>query len=61
VIGNVKHPLGTTDFSSYLLQAQASKAQAIVIVNAGADQTNALRQAVNTALPAAGKRSPSLA
>lgn len=46
VVGNVKHPLGTTDFSSYLLQAQASKAQAIVVVNAGADQTNALRQAV---------------
>ncbi len=46
VVGNVKHPLGTTDFSSYLLQAQASKAQAIVIVNAGADQTNALKQAV---------------
>lgn len=46
VVGNVKHPLGATDYSSYLLQAQASKAQAIVIVNAGADQTNALRQAV---------------
>ncbi len=46
VLGNVKHPLGATDYSSYLLQAQASKAQAIVIVNAGADQTNALKQAV---------------
>lgn len=45
VVGSVKHPLGTTDFSSYLMQAQASKAQAIVLLNAGLDQTNALKQA----------------
>lgn len=45
VVGSVKHPLGTTDFSSYLLQAQASKAQAIVLMNSGADLTNALKQA----------------
>ena len=45
VVGSVKHPLGTTDFSSYLMQAQASKAQAIVVLNAGLDQTNALKQA----------------
>ena len=45
VVGSVKHPLGTTDFSSYLMQAQASKAQAIVVLNAGQDQTNALKQA----------------
>ena len=55
VIGNVKHPLGTTDFSSYLLQAQASKAQAIVIVNAGADQTHALRQAVEYRITRGGQ------
>ncbi len=55
VVGNVKHPLGTTDFSSYLLQAQASKAQAIVIVNAGADQTNALRQAVEYRITRGGQ------
>ena len=55
VIGNVKHTLGTTDFSSYLLQAQASKAQAIVIVNAGADQTNALRQAVEYRITRGGQ------
>jgi len=48
-------PLGTTDFSSYLLQAQASKAQAIVIVNAGADQTNALRQAVEYRITRGGQ------
>ena len=45
VVGSVKHPLGATDFSSYLMQAQASKAQAIVVLNAGLDQTNALKQA----------------
>ncbi len=45
VLGAVRHPLGTTDFSSYLLQAQASKAQAIVLLNAGTDLNNALKQA----------------
>ncbi|MFM1856321.1 MAG: hypothetical protein RLZ83_1630 [Pseudomonadota bacterium] len=45
VLGSVKHPLGTTDFSSYLLQAQASKADAIIVLNAGADLSNALKQA----------------
>jgi branched-chain amino acid transport system substrate-binding protein len=45
VVGSVKHPLGTTDFSSYLLQAQASKADAIIVLNAGADLSNALKQA----------------
>lgn len=45
VVGSVKHPLGTTDFSSFLLQAQASKAQAIVLMSSGADLTNALKQA----------------
>jgi len=45
VLGSVKHPLGTTDFSSYLLQAQASKADAIVVLNAGLDLSNALKQA----------------
>lgn len=45
VVGAVKHPLGTTDFSSYLLQAQASKAQAVVFLSAGADLSNAIKQA----------------
>lgn len=45
VLGSVKHPLGATDFSSYLLQAQASGAKAIVILNAGLDLSNALKQA----------------
>lgn len=45
VLGSVKHPLGATDFSSYLLQAQSSGAKAIVILNAGLDLSNALKQA----------------
>lgn len=45
VVGSVKHPLGATDYSSYLLQAQSSGAQAIVILNAGQDLSNALKQA----------------
>lgn len=45
VVGSVKHPLGTSDFSSFLLQAQASKAQAIVLMNSGDDLGNALKQA----------------
>jgi branched-chain amino acid transport system substrate-binding protein len=45
VLGSVKHPLGTTDFSSYLLQAQASKAKIIGLANAGADTINAIKSA----------------
>jgi branched-chain amino acid transport system substrate-binding protein len=55
VVGSVKHPLGTTDFSSYLLQAQASGAKAIVILNAGADLSNALKQASEYRLAKSGQ------
>jgi branched-chain amino acid transport system substrate-binding protein len=55
VVGSVKHPLGATDFSSYLMQAQASKAQAIVILNAGLDQTNALKQAAEFRIARGGQ------
>lgn len=55
VVGSVKHPLGATDYSSYLLQAQASKAQAIVILNAGADLNNALKQAAEYRIAKAGQ------
>jgi branched-chain amino acid transport system substrate-binding protein len=55
VVGSVKHPLGTTDFSSYLLQAQASKAQAVVVLNAGTDLTNALKQAAEYRLSKSGQ------
>ena len=45
VLGSVKHPLSTQDFSSYLLQAQASKAKVIGLANAGQDTINAIKQA----------------
>jgi branched-chain amino acid transport system substrate-binding protein len=45
VLGSVDAPLGTTDFSSFLLQAQASNAQVLALANAGADLTNSVKQA----------------
>lgn len=45
VLGAVRHPLGTSDFSSYLLQAQGSGAKVIGLANAGGDTTNSIKQA----------------
>jgi branched-chain amino acid transport system substrate-binding protein len=45
VLGAVRHPLNSSDFSSYLLQAQASNAKVIVFANAGLDLTNCIKQA----------------
>ena len=45
VLGSAKHPLGTTDFASFLLQAQGSKAKVIGLANAGGDTINAVKQA----------------
>jgi branched-chain amino acid transport system substrate-binding protein len=45
VVGVVRHPIGTSDYSSYLLQAQSSGADVIAFANAGADTTNAMKQA----------------
>ena len=45
VVGSVKHPIGTSDFSSYLLQAQASGAKVIALADTGADLINAVKQA----------------
>ena len=45
VLGSVKHPLSTTDFSSFLLQAQASKAKIIGLANAGGDTINSIKSA----------------
>ena len=45
VVGSVRHPLSSADFSSYLLQAQASGAQIIGLANAGGDTINAIKQA----------------
>ncbi|UWU95943.1 ABC transporter substrate-binding protein [Bradyrhizobium sp. CB1015] len=45
VVGAVKHPINTPDFSSFLLQAQASKAEVIALADAGGDFINAVKQA----------------
>lgn len=45
VVGAIRHPLNNADFSSFLLQAQASKAKVIGIANAGNDTINAMKQA----------------
>jgi len=52
VVGEVSHPLNTTDFSSYLLQAQASGAKGVLLANGGADLGNAAKQATEFGLPA---------
>ena len=45
VVGAARHPLGTTDFSSYVLQAQASKAKIVGLASTGADTINAIKAA----------------
>lgn len=45
IVGSVKHPLGATDFSSFMLQAQSSKAKVIALATAGDDLVNALKSA----------------
>ena len=55
VLGSIRHPQGTNDFSSYLLQAQASGAQVVAFANAGADATNAIKQAQEFGLTAGGQ------
>ncbi len=56
VLGDVRHPLNTSDFSSYLLQAQASKAKVVALANAGGDTTNALKQAAEFGLMKGGQK-----
>ncbi len=45
IVGSVKHPLATSDFSSYMLQAQSSKAQILGLANAGGDTVNSIKAA----------------
>jgi branched-chain amino acid transport system substrate-binding protein len=54
VLGSVKHPLNTSDFSSYLLQAQSSGAKIVGLANGGADTTNSVKQAIEFGLPKSG-------
>ncbi|MEY9184186.1 branched-chain amino acid transport system substrate-binding protein [Bradyrhizobium sp. USDA 326] len=56
VIGGVKHPLNTPDFSSFLLQAQASKAKIIGLANAGGDTTNTIKQAAEFGIVKGGQK-----
>lgn len=44
VLGSVRHPTNTADFSSFVLQAQSSKANVVAFANAGQDTDNAIKQ-----------------
>ena len=56
VVGSVRHPLATTDYSSFLLQAQSSGAKVIGLANAGLDTANAIKQAAEFGIVAGGQR-----
>jgi branched-chain amino acid transport system substrate-binding protein len=56
VLGTVKHPLNTQDFSSFLLQAQSSKAKVIGLANAGGDTINAIKQGAEFGITAGGQQ-----
>jgi branched-chain amino acid transport system substrate-binding protein len=56
IVGGVKHPLNTSDFSSFLLQAQSSKAKIIGLANAGGDTTNAIKQAAEFGIVKGGQK-----
>jgi len=55
VLGKVRHPLNTSDFSSFLLQAQTSKAKIIGLANAGGDTINAIKQGAEFGVTAGGQ------
>ncbi|EBW1603856.1 branched-chain amino acid ABC transporter [Salmonella enterica subsp. enterica serovar Kottbus] len=56
MLGSVKHPFPGQDFSSYLLQAQSSGAKVIGLANAGADTTNAIKQAAEFGITQGGQK-----
>jgi branched-chain amino acid transport system substrate-binding protein len=56
VLGQVRHPTGSSDFSSYLLQAQGSGAKIIGLANAGTDTVNAVKQAGEFGITAGGQK-----
>jgi len=56
VLGKVRHPFPSSDFSSFLLQAQASKAKIIGLANAGADTTNAIKQGAEFGIVRGGQQ-----
>jgi branched-chain amino acid transport system substrate-binding protein len=55
VLGSSRHPLGTSDFASLLLQAQGSKAEVIGLANAGGDTINAVKQAAEFGIQSGGQ------
>ena len=55
VVGKVRHPLNTNDFSSFLLQAQSSKAKVIGLANAGGDTINSIKQAAEFGIVKGGQ------
>jgi len=56
VLGSVRHPLNAKDFSSFLLQAQASKAQVIGLANGGTDTINSIKTAAEFGVVAGGQK-----
>lgn len=56
VLGKVRHPLNTSDFSSFLLQAQASKAKVVGLANAGGDTINSIKQASEFGIVKGGQK-----
>ncbi|PJI38005.1 ABC transporter substrate-binding protein [Ferrovibrio sp.] len=56
VVGAVRHPLSTNDFSSFLLQAQSSKAQIVGLANAGGDTINSIKQAAEFGIVEGGQK-----
>ena len=56
ILGSVRAPLNTQDFSSFLLQAQASKAKVIGLANAGGDTINSIKQASEFGIVAGGQK-----
>lgn len=56
VVGSVRHPLNTADFSSYVLQADSSKAKNLIVANGGNDIINAVKQAAEFGLTKKGTR-----
>src|SRR5690606_36840100 len=56
ILGSVRHPLNTSDFSSFLLQAQGSGSKVIGLANAGGDTINSIKQAAEFGIVQAGQR-----
>ena len=61
VLGSVRHPLGSNDFSSFILQAQSSKAEVVALANGGADTTNSIKAAHEFGLDKSGQKLVALA